>query len=145
MRETLSSLPLFAGLSTQSLQLLAQHLELSTVPTGHVIVREGEPGRHLFLVDHGSVRIWKAGPTGARTLVTLQEGAFFGEMGLLDRESRSANVEAAAETRLVILPYVAFEILADLLPLDYARWLENLARTLVQRLRQLDDRFASAS
>ena len=145
MRESLQGLPLFAGLSTNAIRLLDEHTHTSTVPAGHFVVREGDPGHHLFFVDRGAVRIWKSGPTGNRELVRLGEGAFFGEMGFLDRDRRSANAEAMTETRLLILGYVALEVLSDRQPLDYARLLENLARTLVERLRALDDRFATAT
>ena len=145
MRDALRSLPLLAGLSTLALELLDQHVRESTVPAGHFVVREGEPGRHLFLIDRGSVRIFKRSHGAERDLARLGEGGFFGEMGVIDREGRSANVVAVAETRLLILSFVAFEILADQLPLDYARFLENLARELIRRLRELDERFATVT
>lgn len=145
MRESLPGQPLFTGLSSASLRLLDQYARDSVVPAGHFIVREGDPGKHVFLIDRGVVRIGKSTATGDRELARLGEGACFGEMGLLDRDGRSANAQAVEETTLVILSYVTFEILADNFPLDYARFLENLARTLVARLRRLDDRFATAT
>jgi CRP/FNR family cyclic AMP-dependent transcriptional regulator len=145
MRHSLQSLPLFSGLGTSALQLLDQHARDNTVPADHLVLREGDPGKHVFLVDRGTVRIWKTGSSGVRELARLGEGSVFGEMGLLQREGRSANAQTLGETRLVILPYVAFEILSDRHPLDYARLLENLARTLVERLRALDDRFMTTT
>lgn len=138
-------MPLFAGLSTASLLLLDQHTKESVIPAGHFIVREGDPGKHLFFVQRGQVRIFKEGRGKERELARFGEGGFFGEMGILDRDGRSASVQSVTETLLLVLPYVAFEILADHHPLDYARTLENLARELVHRLRQLDDRFSTVT
>jgi CRP-like cAMP-binding protein len=143
MREIIRGLPLFAGLSTAGLQLLEQHARDSVIPAGHLVVREGDPGKHLFFVEHGTVRIYKEGRGKERELTRLSDGGVFGEMGILDRDGRSASVQAVTETKLVVMGYVAFEVLADHQPLDYARVLENLARELVVRLRQLDDRFST--
>jgi CRP-like cAMP-binding protein len=143
MREIIRGLPLFAGLSTAGIQLLEQHARDSVIPAGHLVVREGDPGKHLFFVEHGTVRIYKEGRGKERELTRLSAGAVFGEMGILDRDGRSASVQAVTETKLVVMGYLAFEVLADHQPLDYARVLENLARELVVRLRQLDDRFST--
>ncbi|MGE3313062.1 MAG: Crp/Fnr family transcriptional regulator [Limisphaerales bacterium] len=143
MWESIRRLPLVAGLSTAGVQLLGQHVRESVIPAGHMVVREGDPGRHLFFIDRGLVRIFKEGRGKERELARLGEGGFFGEMGILIRDGRSASVQAMAETKLLVMGYVAFEILADHQPLDYARLLENLARELVKRLRELDDRFTT--
>ncbi len=143
MRESIRGLPLFAGLSTAGVQLLGQHVRDSVIPAGHFVIREGDPGKHVFFIDRGSVRIFKEGRGKERELARMADGGFFGEMGILDRNGRSASVQALAETKLMVMGYVAFELLADHQPLDYARLLENLARELVKRLRQLDDRFTT--
>ncbi len=143
MRELIRGLPLFAGISTAGIQLLCQHARESVIPPGHFVVREGDPGKHVFFVQHGTVRIFKEGRGKERELAKMTDGGFFGEMGILDRDGRSASVQAVTETTLAVMGYIAFEVLSDHQPLDYARLLENLARELVRRLRQLDDRFST--
>jgi CRP-like cAMP-binding protein len=145
MHDTLRGLPILQGLSSAALQLLDQHARESVVPAGHFILREGDPGNHLFVIGRGCVRICKHGTGGEHELARLREGEAFGEMGILDRQGRSASAVAQTETQLAILPYVAFEILADHQPLDYARFLENVARELIRRLRQLDERFTTTT
>jgi CRP/FNR family cyclic AMP-dependent transcriptional regulator len=140
MRDVLVGVPLLAGLGPEALALLAEHARESMVVAGHRVLGEGEPGRHVFVVAHGSVRIFKTGRKGPCELARLREGGHFGELSLLDREERSASVEAVTDTRLVLIPFVAFEILMNRFPLDYARFMENLARHMAGRLRVVDDR-----
>jgi CRP/FNR family transcriptional regulator/CRP/FNR family cyclic AMP-dependent transcriptional regulator len=143
MRDALRGLPLLTGIGGPALELISTLARESKVAPGTVVVREGEPGRHLFLIQRGSVRIWIAGRDGAQELARLGEGAHFGEITILDQNVRSATAEALTEAELVIVPHVAFEILADRHPADHARVMENLARELARRLRVLDERFAA--
>lgn len=141
MRERLIGFSLFSGLGSEALALLAEQARTSDVPAGHLVLREGDLGRHLFIVARGAVRIFKSGQRGSCELAQVQEGGHFGEFSLLDREERSANVEAVTNTSLVLIPFVAFEMLLNRYPLDYARVMENLARHMAGRLRLMDDRW----
>ncbi len=140
MRDLLIGVPLFVGLGPEALALLEAHARESTVAAGHRVVGEGEPGRHVFIVARGNVRVFKSGRNGSCELARLREGGHFGELSLLDREERSASVEAVTETRLVLVPFIAFEILMNRHPLEYARVMENLARHMAGRLRVVDER-----
>ncbi len=143
MRGSLSGLPFLSGLSASSVQFLEKHARETQIATGHLVLREGEPGKDVFFVLSGSVRIYMEGRGKERELARMAEGGFFGEMGILDREGRCASVQAVTDTKIVMLPYVAFDALAEQQPADFARMLKNLARELVRRLRQLDDRFST--
>ncbi|MBL9134834.1 MAG: cyclic nucleotide-binding domain-containing protein [Verrucomicrobiales bacterium] len=140
MRDLLVGVSLFSGLGSEALAILTEHARESRVPAGHLVIREGEPGRHLFILAGGAVRVFKTGHRGLCELARLREGGHFGELSLLDREERSASVEAVVDARLVLLPFIAFELVLNRYPLDYARIMENLARQLAERLRSVDDR-----
>lgn len=73
--------------------------------TGAVIFREGDKGNHAYVVQSGRVAIEKTGKDGGTvTLGTLQTGAIFGEMALVDDSTRMAGARAEEHTVLIIIP-----------------------------------------
>lgn len=68
---------------------------------GETIVREGEPGDCMYVVQSGRVRVSVEKEGQEHLLRELGEGEFFGEMALFDREVRSATVRAAGEARVL--------------------------------------------
>ena len=66
-----------------------------------LIVREGDRGEEMFVLQTGKVKITKNTPTGEMTLTTLESGSIFGEMALFDKTPRSANVIAVGQARVL--------------------------------------------
>jgi CRP/FNR family cyclic AMP-dependent transcriptional regulator len=139
---TLYGVPLFAGLQESGHALLAAGARESTVRADHVIIREGEAGRHLFIIRRGTVRVYRDTPHGEVELNILKDGNFFGEMSVLEEMPRSASVQAVTEVSLVILSRVQFALLSEQYPAQFASMVTNLARDLSFRLRRLGDEFA---
>ncbi len=73
------------------------------VADGEGIVREGDVGHDMFIVQSGQVRISKRKNHGEVVLATLDRGDFFGEMSLLESLPREATARAVGETRLLVL------------------------------------------
>lgn len=73
------------------------------VADGDDIVREGDVGHDMFIVQSGQVRISKRKAHGEVILATLGRGDFFGEMSLLESLPREATARAVGETRLLVL------------------------------------------
>ena len=69
------------------------------MPAGTAIVTEGEFNDGLFVVMDGRVRVTKEG----RRPGPLSPRDFFGEMALLDGETRSATGDAVGPVRLLRL------------------------------------------
>ena len=69
-------------------------------------------------------------------LATFGRGSFLGEMTFLDREPRSADAVALADTDLYILSRSKFDALAEEHKRLGMRLLEGIARTIALRLRQ---------
>jgi CRP-like cAMP-binding protein len=94
--------PLFDDLSQEAFVALVNRLGYHRHEPGHVIIREGDPGRSFYIIIEGRVRIYKAGEDGKEiTLAHLGEGAFFGEMALLSGAPRTANVSAEDDTEVL--------------------------------------------
>ncbi|MDY0000575.1 MAG: cyclic nucleotide-binding domain-containing protein [Polyangia bacterium] len=100
----LASAPFFTVLNETERESLMGRLRFRRVPDGTKIISEGEPGGGFFLILIGQVRISKAEPDGsARTLATLGDGSYFGEMSLLKGGNAVASVTTVAPTELVQL------------------------------------------
>lgn len=99
VKQHLSKVPLFSGLSPKLLHTLAATARDKSYSAGDVIVRQGDKSFGLYIVVEGKVDVEKAG----KTVATLGPGQFFGEMALLDEEPRTATVKAAARSRCVVV------------------------------------------
>ena len=142
IQELLYGVPLFAGLDENGYALLASAVRETNLPAGHVIIREGQPGKQLFIIQRGTVEVYRETDHGEVELNRLREGTFFGEMSILEEAPRSASVRAVTEVSLVIVPRIHFELLFERFPAQYASMVTNLARDLSYRLRRLDDEYA---
>ena len=60
---------------------------------GKVVFRQGDPGDCMYYVRWGSVGVFADyGTPREKRLATLHHGDYFGEMGLIDGEARTATV-----------------------------------------------------
>lgn len=107
--------------------------------TGDTILAEGEDGDTAFLIVDGSVEVSVGGGAKAKTVGTLKAGDVFGEMSLIEPGPRSATVKAATDTECIATNYEEF--IASLQE-NPERAVEFM-KTLVRRLRQMNDRVAS--
>ncbi len=102
--ETLSTVPLFAGLTTTALAEVAQGLVQRRFRRGEVIFHLGDPGNAMFIVEFGVVKIVLPSESGEEAiLATMQAGEFFGELSLLDGSARSATAVAMGAVRILVL------------------------------------------
>jgi len=100
VREELARTPLFGSLDAATLHRVLPHVRVLTLPAGDVLFREGDPADTLFVVVEGAVVPIAEGPPRTRMAV-LEEGAFFGEIGLVTNRPRTATIEALVDTRLL--------------------------------------------
>jgi CRP-like cAMP-binding protein len=71
---------------------------------GQILFSEGEPSDNLFLVRSGRLRVFLASPRGEElTLAVVGPGQTFGELSVLDRQPRSASVDALETSELVAI------------------------------------------
>lgn len=99
--ERLSGVPIFAPLSDEETQKLAENARVRVFAPGESIVRQAQKGNSMFVVHRGVVNVQRKEEGATTTLRTLREGDFFGEMGLLTGEPRSATVIAEEETEVL--------------------------------------------
>ena len=68
---------------------------------GEDIVRQGDLGDCMFVVQSGRVEVLQATSAGEQHLAFLETGDFFGEMAVFEKEKRSATVRASGEARVL--------------------------------------------
>jgi CRP-like cAMP-binding protein len=132
--DALANVPLFAGISADSMERLAAVTGEQEFTPGQFIVRQGQVGTGLYVILSGSVKVLR----GADELTRLGKGEFFGELSVVDQRPRNASIEAAEPT--AVLALASWDLLA-LLEADPKLSL-NLIKGLVTRVRLAIDEIA---
>lgn len=114
--ERLSAVDIFAPLSTDEITMLAQAAVSHVFAPSETVIRAGDPGSSMFVVHKGRVRVQVSENGRARTVATLNEGDFFGEMALFTGEPRTANVLALEETEVLEIGHAAMKRVFDTNP-----------------------------
>ena len=106
--------------------------------TGDVIVRQGDTGNCMFVIQEGEVEAVAEADGKELRLRTLGANDFFGEMALFEKETRTCTIRALRPTRVLTIdkknflggihedPSLAFRIV----------------KTMSHRVRDLTDRLA---
>jgi CRP-like cAMP-binding protein len=68
---------------------------------GEAIVRQGEVGSSMYVVQAGEVEVIREAEDGEHRLAVLGAGDFFGEMSIFEREVRSATVRALGSAQVL--------------------------------------------
>jgi CRP-like cAMP-binding protein len=95
----LKSIPLFQEVSDEELKQIAPFAEETTVEEGTQLVREGDFSYEFFAIEDGQAEVSR----GGEKVADLGSGDFFGEMGVLERDLRTASVVAKTDMRLITL------------------------------------------
>lgn len=114
--ERLSAVDIFAPLSVEETGMLAQAAVRHVFAPGEMVIRAGDPGSSMFVVHNGKVRVQVNDNGRPRTIATLNEGDFFGEMALFTGEPRTANVVALEETEVLEIGHAAMKRVFDTNP-----------------------------
>lgn len=114
--ERLAAVDIFAPLSGDETTMLAQAAVSHVFAPGETVIRAGDPGESMFVVHKGRVRVQVNENGRPRTVATLNEGDFFGEMALFTGEPRTANVLALEETEVLEIGHAAMKRVFDTNP-----------------------------
>jgi CRP/FNR family cyclic AMP-dependent transcriptional regulator len=95
----LEGVGLFSSLSKKELEQLAQWTDEVSVPEGHELAAEGRFAHEFFVIEDGVAAVTK----GGERIAELGPGDFFGEIGLLETERRTASVVASTPMRLIVM------------------------------------------
>jgi CRP-like cAMP-binding protein len=102
---------------------------------GEIIVREGEEGNCMYVIQTGEVEVVTRREGREVRLAVLKEGEFFGEMALMTREVRSATVRASGPVRVLTVDRKRFLSRISQDPSLALRVVERMSR----RIREMND------
>jgi CRP-like cAMP-binding protein len=108
----LPRLPLFASLSPEPLAKLLGAMQVKRLAPGEPIVKQGEDGKHAYIVVRGELTVVKKDGTTGTTLALLGPGAIFGEMALVSEAPRAASVRAVKACEVLAIGRDALEAVA---------------------------------
>lgn len=118
-----------------TLQLFRNAPEVIAVAAGKHIFRIGEAAKVMYLIIEGEVDLM----LGDTVVETAGEGAFIGEMALIDDEPRSASARARSDCRVFPIDEARFQSLVKETPFFALQVMKTLAR----RLRKMDARIGA--
>ncbi|MCC6807508.1 MAG: cyclic nucleotide-binding domain-containing protein [Deltaproteobacteria bacterium] len=131
--KTLSTL--FSTLDTKGVERLASIAQTKTFKPNDTIVRVGEPAETFYVIVRGGVRVIAKGKDEGKEVARLAAGQFFGEMGILNDEPRTADVRAIGD--VVCLIFTKDDLLKVLE--DYPQIMHTLGAVGVERAGKLVD------
>ena len=128
----LKSLNLFKDTPENILADLAPLMKEMQYEQGTEIFKEGETGDCMYIIQQGNIKIHK----GTTTLAILKEKEVFGELSLLDADTRSASATADTDCILYKIDQEPFYELMDERP-EVAK---GFIKILCQRLRIMNEK-----
>ena len=136
----LKNVPLFSSFSDSQLAVLMPAVQHRRFPRGSFIIRAGEETDALYIILAGRAKVLIPDDDGNEViLAVIGPNEFFGEMGLLDDQPRSASVETVEPTEVLRITRSGFlNCLRD--NFDAAML---IIRNLVKRLRDADRKIES--
>jgi CRP-like cAMP-binding protein len=108
----LKSVALFSSLRDDELRLVAQQADEVDVREGKQLITEGKFAYEFFAIKNGTADVSIDG----NVVRTLGQGDFFGELGLLVSERRTATVVATSPMDLVVLTAAQFHAIERQMP-----------------------------
>jgi CRP-like cAMP-binding protein len=134
--EVLSKFRLFARFKEDELAAVLSLCDAVNYAPGETIVTQGEEAGHcMYVILSGRVRVHYSGQDREVDLAELSDGAFFGELALVDDGPRSASVVALDATHTLRISRVVLGVLAGVKPGAAIHLLAAIGRSLVNRLR----------
>jgi CRP/FNR family cyclic AMP-dependent transcriptional regulator len=97
----LKQIPIFSRLSDEEANRLAAFATETSVAEGQILMKQGDYSTELIAIEEGSADVIQDG----QKIASLKDGDLIGEMGLIEREQRNADVIATSPMRVMKLTH----------------------------------------
>lgn len=131
-QEVLARVPLFSMLSKKDVSGLARQARDRTFPAGTVVTGEKDTGISFGVIAEGQASV----NIHDRAVRTLGPGDYFGEMALIDRSVRSAEIVATTDLHCLMFTGWVFRPFA----MQHPETAWALLEAMVQRVRDAENR-----
>lgn len=138
-RNLLSDIQLFEGLTPVQLDWVAHRAHRRVFPTGRNVMLVEQPGEAVYVILHGTVKVYTEQGGRDAILSILGSGDLIGEMSLIDSVGRSASVVTLDDSLMLWMDKATFNYMLDNFP-PIAR---NLVKILSARVRLSDQMIQS--
>ncbi len=136
----LKSVPLFGSMGKSELRELVRIMHKRSYGPEETVFYEGEPGVGMYIVQEGTVAIYKGDSAQkSEQLAELKRGEFFGELALLDESPRSASAVAVESCRILALFRADLLELVNRKPRLGNKLLFELAHLIGERLKYTNE------
>jgi CRP-like cAMP-binding protein len=133
--ELLGATPLFAGLDAAERRSIASELREVQFGPGQIVFGRGDPGREIYFVTEGRIRLSVLTPEGRElSFAHAEPGQIFGEIAVLDGGVRTADATAVSKAVAQTLSKTALMRLIETRPAVR----EAVIRFLCNRVREAD-------
>lgn len=140
--EFLAYVPIFSEIPMETIEKIEKIGTRKNYLKNDVILMEDEVGTALFVIVTGKVKVARTSGDGREVILTiLSESDFFGEMAILDGQTRSATVVAIEDTELFLIQRNDFINLLK----EYSEVAISLLQELTKRLRSADAKIKALS
>jgi CRP/FNR family cyclic AMP-dependent transcriptional regulator len=133
----LQNVECFKHLSAEELAEVEACAVLHSYPKDRVIVNKGDEANALYVLIEGELAVYLTDDEEGRGIVlnTLQPGDYFGELGLLGEEHRTASVKSLSQAKVASIERAAFlEFIAE-----RPEFALDIIRNLVKRVSALSE------
>jgi cAMP-dependent protein kinase regulator len=107
--ERLKAIPIFSELSDEEAKRLAAFATETSAAEGQILMKQGDYSTELIAIEEGTADVVRDG----EKIASLKEGDLIGEMGLLEREPRNADVIATSPMRVMKLTHWEIRRMSD--------------------------------
>jgi CRP/FNR family cyclic AMP-dependent transcriptional regulator len=105
----LKTIPIFSHLSDEEAKRLAAFATETSVADGQILIKQGDYSTELIAIEEGTADVVQDG----EKIASLKDGDLIGEMGLIEREPRNADVIATSPMRVMRLTHWEIRRMSD--------------------------------
>lgn len=108
----------FDGLGQDDLAFIAVNCSEMTVASGSLLIQEGQVGKEVYLLEEGSVKVYRGDVNSPRKVAMLEAPTILGELALVDpARIRTSSVLALSDLRLLSIPIRTFLAIVGAFPM----------------------------
>jgi len=141
--DILINIPILTELNSDELRIVGRFFDQVKLPKGQILFSEGDAGDALYYILSGRLIIYKdCGDAMPVEITRVNAGQFLGELAILEDSFRSATVQAAVDTDLLLIQKTHFYDLLERYPKIGVVLLRGLARMISLQLRNTTGQLA---